>query len=196
MKKNYFTIHKNKKPKKPKYSKPYTKQEYEKMDFITQYFIKQIEKLKGFVLVFTFAFIFIGCCTRKPIESHEIKTREKLEVINQPINDKLFISVPEVRTINKDCDSLAQDAVNRFASSIKSEKTSGSNSVKIGFDKAKNAVTIETKVGETRNSEITEVEKIKEVVVVKECHKIIKIFAFIGLLSVIFASYKVFRMFS
>ena len=141
-------------------------------------------------------FLLIGCASRKPIETHEIKTSNKLEVINQPINDKLFISVPEVRTINKDCDSLAQDAVNRFASSIKSEKTSGSNSVKIGFDKAKKAVTIETNVGQTRNSEITEVEKIKEVVVVKECHKIIKIFAFIGLISVIFVAYKVFRMFS
>lgn len=141
-------------------------------------------------------FLFIGCCTRKPITSHEIKTSNKLEVINQPINDKLFIAVPEVRTINKDCDSLAQDAVNRFASSIKSEKTSGSNSVKIGFDKEKNAVTIETNVGETKNTSETETQSIKEVVVVKECHKIIKIFAFIGLISVIFASYKVFRMFS
>ena len=140
--------------------------------------------------------LFGSCCTRKPIESHEIKTSNKLEVINQPINDKLFISVPEVRTINKDCDSLAQDAVNRFASSIKSEKKSGSNSVKIGFDKEKNAISIEANVGETRNSEIVETEKIKEVVVVKECHKIIKIFAFIGLISVIFATYKVFRMFS
>ena len=152
--------------------------------------------MKTLLTTVLFLFLFVSCCTRKPITSHEINTREKLEVINQPINDKLFISVPEVRTINKDCDSLAQDAVNRFASSIKSEKTSGSNSVKIGFDKAKNAVKIETKVGETRNSEIVEVEKINEVVVVKECSKILKIFAFIGLISVIFVAYKVFRMFS
>ena len=152
--------------------------------------------MKTLLTTVLFLFLFGSCCTRKPIQSHEIKTSNKLEVINQPINDKLFISVPEVRTINKDCDSLAQDAVNRFASSIKSEKTSGSNSVKIGFDKAKNAVTIETKVGETKNTSEKETQLTKEVVIVKECHKIIKIFAFIGLISVIFAFYKVFRMFS
>ena len=152
--------------------------------------------MKTLLTTVLFLFLFVSCCTRKPITSHEIKTSNKLEVINQPINDKLFISVPEVRTINKDCDSLAQDAVNRFASSIKSEKTSGSNSVKIGFDKEKNAIAIEANVGETKSTEIVEVEKIKEVVVVKECHKIIKIFAWIGLFSVIFVAYKIFRMFS
>ena len=152
--------------------------------------------MKTLLTTSLFLLLLASCSSRKPITSHEIKTSNKLEVINQPINDKLFISVPEVRTINKDCDSLAQDAVFKFASSIKSEKTSGSNSVKIGFDKEKNAVKIETKVGETKNTSETETQLIKEVVIVKECHKIIKIFAFIGLISVIFASYKVFRMFS
>jgi hypothetical protein len=57
--------------------------------------------------------LFGSCSTRKTITSHEIKTSNKLEVINQPINDKLFISIPEVRTINTDCDSLAQDAVDK-----------------------------------------------------------------------------------
>jgi hypothetical protein len=141
-------------------------------------------------------FLFGSCCTRKTIQSHEIKTSNKLEVVNQPINDKLFISVPEVRTIDTDCDSLAQDAVNRFASSIKSEKTSGSNSVKIGFDKEKKAIAIETNVGETKNTKIAEVEKIKEVVIVKECSKIVKVFAWIGLFSLIFVFYKVVRLFS
>ena len=140
--------------------------------------------------------LFGSCSTRKPISSHEIKTSNKLEVINQPINDKLFISIPEVRTINTDCDSLAQDAVNKFASSIKSEKTSGNNSVKIGFDKEKKAIAIETNVGETKNTEIVEVEKIKEVVIVKECSKIVKIFAWIGFFSLIFVIYKVVRSFS
>jgi hypothetical protein len=81
--------------------------------------LDRIIEIIFYVIVF---FTLIGCSTRKTITSHEIKTSNKLEVINQPINDKLFISIPEVRTINTDCDSLAQDAVDKFASSIKSEK--------------------------------------------------------------------------
>ena len=46
MKSNYFTIHKNKKPKKAKYSKPYSKLQLQKMEECTQYFINEIEKLK------------------------------------------------------------------------------------------------------------------------------------------------------
>lgn len=135
-------------------------------------------------------FLLIGCASRKPIETHEIKTREKLEVINQRINDKLFISVPEVRTINKDCDSLAQDAVNRFASSIKSEKTSGSNSVKIGFDKEKNAISIEANVGETKNKSETKIQIIKQKIPVKYVPKYVQVFAWIGLFSVIFVAVR------
>ena len=135
-------------------------------------------------------FLFASCASRKPIESHNIKTSNKLEVINQPINDKLFISVPEVRTINKDCDSLAQDAVNKFASSIKSEKTSGSNSVKIGFDKEKNAIGIETNVGETKNTSETNTHTIVEKIPVKYIPKYVQVFAWIGLFSVIFVAVR------
>ena len=46
MKSNYFTIHKNKNPKKAKYSKPYSKLQLQKMEECTQYFINEIEKLK------------------------------------------------------------------------------------------------------------------------------------------------------
>ena len=46
MKTNYFTIHKNKKPKKAKYSKPYSKLQLQKMEECTQYFIQQLKLLK------------------------------------------------------------------------------------------------------------------------------------------------------
>jgi len=46
MKTNYFTVHKNKKPKKAKYSKPYSKFQMQKMEECTQYFINEIQKLK------------------------------------------------------------------------------------------------------------------------------------------------------
>jgi uncharacterized Fe-S center protein len=62
--------------------------------------------------------------------------------------------------------------------------------------KKKKAIAIETNVGETKNTEIVEVEIIREVVIVKECSKIVKIFALIGLFSVIFVVYKVVRRFS
>ena len=43
---NYFQVHKNKKPKKAKYSKLYSKLEIVKMNKCTDYFMKQIEILK------------------------------------------------------------------------------------------------------------------------------------------------------
>ena len=46
MNSNYFKIHKNKKPKKAKYSKPYSKLQLQKMEECTQYFINEIQKLK------------------------------------------------------------------------------------------------------------------------------------------------------
>lgn len=45
MKLNYFSIHKNKKPKKAKYSKPYSKLQLQKMEECTQYFIKAIRQI-------------------------------------------------------------------------------------------------------------------------------------------------------
>ena len=46
MNSNYFTIHKNKKPKKAKYSKPYSRLQLQKIEECTQYFIQQTELLK------------------------------------------------------------------------------------------------------------------------------------------------------
>lgn len=43
---NYFQIHPNKKLKKAKYSKPYSKMQLQKMEECTQYFINEIKKLK------------------------------------------------------------------------------------------------------------------------------------------------------
>lgn len=44
---NYFQIHKNKKPKKAKYSKLYSKIQLQKMEECAQYFINEIKKLKN-----------------------------------------------------------------------------------------------------------------------------------------------------
>jgi hypothetical protein len=47
MRTNYFTIHKNKKSKKAKYSNPYTKTERESMDKFFEDFTKRIELIRG-----------------------------------------------------------------------------------------------------------------------------------------------------
>jgi hypothetical protein len=43
---NYFTIHKNKKPKKAKYSRPYSKLQLQRIMECTRYFFNEIEKIK------------------------------------------------------------------------------------------------------------------------------------------------------
>ena len=47
MKTNYFTIHKNKKPKKSKYSKRYSKQQQQQFNILTEYFTSEIEKIEN-----------------------------------------------------------------------------------------------------------------------------------------------------
>ena len=46
MKSNYFTVHKNKKPKKVRYSERYTKQEKENIRKAFEYFTEQIELIR------------------------------------------------------------------------------------------------------------------------------------------------------
>jgi len=43
---NYFEVHKNKKPKKAKYSKPYTKLQYNKMQLLVDFFTKESKKIR------------------------------------------------------------------------------------------------------------------------------------------------------
>jgi hypothetical protein len=47
MKTNYWTIHKNKKPKKAKYSKPFTKKQYEIMAKMTEWFTEESIKIRN-----------------------------------------------------------------------------------------------------------------------------------------------------
>ena len=47
MKTNYWTIHKNKKPKKAKYSKPFTKKQYEIMAKMTDWFTEDSIKIRN-----------------------------------------------------------------------------------------------------------------------------------------------------
>lgn len=46
MKLSYFSIHKNKKPKKAKYSKRYSRFQLKKIEECTQFFIDEIQKIK------------------------------------------------------------------------------------------------------------------------------------------------------
>jgi hypothetical protein len=47
MKRNYLTIHKNKKAKKLKYSKPFTAKQYKAMHLLNEIFINKIKELKN-----------------------------------------------------------------------------------------------------------------------------------------------------
>ena len=53
MKVNYFTVHKNKEPKKAKYSKPYSSDELKQMDIYIEYFKERIKKTRESINVLT-----------------------------------------------------------------------------------------------------------------------------------------------
>ena len=51
MKPHYYTIHKNKKTKKAKYSKPYSKLQIKRIEECAEYFLNEIKKMKYKLLV-------------------------------------------------------------------------------------------------------------------------------------------------
>ena len=136
--------------------------------------------------------IFLTSCATKKrttIETHRIDSTH--QVINMPISDKIFISIPEVRTVNKDCDSLAQDAVYKFASGLRGEKQSGANSYKYYWN-GKDLV-FDFKMGETATKYRYKENKVKVVVPEKYIPKYIQYLSWLGVIFILYICVRIYK---
>ena len=135
--------------------------------------------------------LLTSCATKKrtTIETHRIDSTH--QIVNMPISDRIFISIPEVRTVNKDCDSLAQDAVVKFASGLKGEKQSGVNSYKYYWN-GKDLV-FDFKMGETQTKYRYKENKVRVVVPEKYIPKYIQYLAWLGVIFILYVCVKIYQ---
>ena len=88
----------------------------------------------------------------KEIEKTDLKTDSvNLLVKNNPINDKIDISVPESKTPDLDFNKAVNDRVDEILSKLNTSKTSGDNSYKLYYNLLKRQLNFEANIGETLN---------------------------------------------
>jgi hypothetical protein len=135
--------------------------------------------------------LLASCSTKKQATLTTTKTDSTFREVNLPINDKIFISIPEIRTINKDCDSLAQDAVVRFASGLRGEKQSGNNSYKYYWNGSN--LVFDFQMGQTETEYRDRVHTRFEIVPEKYTPKWIQYFAWLGFVFILYICFKIYR---
>ncbi|WP_143032265.1 hypothetical protein [Tenacibaculum sp. MAR_2009_124] len=125
-----------------------------------------------------------------------VKTKDlkHLKIVNQPIDDSVFLSLPH--TNNKEVDSL----INKLFTDFKTSKTSGSNSYGISYNKQHKGFEIKTKIGATQKElkkERDTIIQVKEKIILKSKdvikHRIPFKFWLFWLLSII-VIYKLTRL--
>lgn len=156
-------------------------------------------------------FISLHSCKAKPIESnHTIETVSdqkkdsvKVIVVNSAINDTLKIQVPEIRTSKPECDSVTKAELQYILSLLDSYKKSGDNESGIYYDKLKKQIVAWQKIAQTKNEKIIvkkekvyiKGDKLIKYIPVKYIPVWVKILACLGVLFVLFLSWRIARIF-
>lgn len=140
-------------------------------------------------------------------------TSTKIET-NKAVLDSVFIAVSDIKTSNKDCDSLVNVEVRKALKKLETNKKSGQNEYGIFYDELKNKLIFYVKIGETQNTTIAKnktenktTEKNKATFEKKNENKVteipvryipkwVQIFAFIGFLFVAYIIVKIYLKFS
>ena len=154
--------------------------------------------MKNFILSLLLAFLVLGCKsvtqTDKNYEKTQLISTDSVFVEHYyDFHDTIFVQVPSITTMNKECDSLCQKEVSRLLQIIKTHKAQGSQSQGIYYDHYKNSLVIYQNVSPLQNiyrnrkqdlSNIKEIERIK---IVKETYipKLVKFLSCIGAFSIL-----------
>ena len=153
--------------------------------------------------------------------NHDIKT--KIEIVkdtstkietNKAVLDSIFIAVSDVKTSNKDCDSLVNVEVRKALKRLETKKKSGQNEYGVFYDELKNKLIFYVTIGETQNTTIAKnktedksTEKNKATfekksenkvteIPVKYIPKWVQVLAFIGFLFVAYIIVKIYLKFT
>lgn len=140
-------------------------------------------------------------------------TSTKIET-NKAVLDSVFIAVSDVKTSNKDCDSLVNVEVRKALKRLETKKKSGLNEYGVFYDELNNKLIFYVTIGETQNTTIAKnktenksTEKNKATfekksenkvteIPVKYIPKWVQVFAFIGFLFVAYIIVKIYLKFT
>lgn len=76
--------------------------------------------------------------------------------VNRAIIDSLGIMIGRIKTARPECDSITQAEIDRVLLQLNRYIQSGENSYRLTYDIYKKILSINTKIGQTRNTEITD----------------------------------------
>ena len=154
--------------------------------------------MKNFILSLLLAFLVLGCKSVKQTD----KNYEKTQLISTDsvfvehyydFHDTIFVQVPSISTMNKECDSLCQKEVSKLLQIIRTHKTQGLQSQGIYYDNYKNSLVIYQNVSPLQNiyrnrkQDLSNVKEIERIKTVKETYipKFVKFLSCIGAFSIL-----------
>ena len=154
--------------------------------------------MKNFILSLLLAFLVLGCKsvtqTDKNYEKTQLISTDSIFVEHYyDFHDTIFVQVPSISTMNKECDSLCQKEVSKLLQIIKTHKSQGSQSQGIYYDHYKNSLVIYQNVSPLQNiyrnrkQDLSNVKEIERIKIVKETYipKFVKFLSCIGAFSIL-----------
>jgi len=154
--------------------------------------------MKNFILSLLLAFLVLGCKsvtqTDKNYEKTQLISTDSVFVDHYyDFHDTIFVQVPSITTMNKECDSLCQKEVSKLLQIIKTHKSQGSQSQGIYYDHYKNSLVIYQNVSPLQNiyrnrkQDLSNVKEIERIKIVKETYipKFVKFLSCIGAFSIL-----------
>lgn len=154
--------------------------------------------MKNFILSLLLAFLVLGCKsvtqTDKNYEKTQLISTDSVFVEHYyDFHDTIFVQVPSISTMNKECDSLCQKEVSKLLQIIRTHKTQGLQSQGIYYDNYKNNLVIYQNVSplqniyKNRKQDLSNVKEIERIKIVKETYipKFVKFLSCIGAFSIL-----------
>ena len=154
--------------------------------------------MKNFILSLLLAFLVLGCKsvtqTDKNYEKTQLISTDSVFVEHYyDFHDTIFVQVPSISTMNKECDSLCQKEVSKLLQIIKTHKEQGSQSQGIYYDHYKNSLVIYQNVSPLQNiyrnrkQDLSNVKETVHIKIVKETYipKFVKFLSYIGAFSIL-----------
>ena len=154
--------------------------------------------MKNFILSLLLAFLVLGCKsvtqTDKNYEKTQLISTDSVFVEHYyDFHDTIFVKVPSISTMNKECDSLCQKEVSKLLQIIRTHKTQGLQSQGIYYDNYKNSLVIYQNVSPLQNiyrnrkQDLSNVKEIERIKIVKETYipKFVKFLSCIGAFSIL-----------
>ena len=154
--------------------------------------------MKNFILSLLLAFLVLGCKsvtqTDKNYEKTQLISTDSVFVEHYyDFHDTIFVQVPSISTMNKECDSLCQKEVSKLLQIIKTHKEQGLQSQGIYYDNYKNSLVIYQNVSPLQNiyrnrkQDLSNVKETVHIKIVKETYipKFVKFLSCIGAFSIL-----------